>query len=163
MNEEYDAQRELIVRAIVVADGALIVNKTCNAKTGEEYYALPGGHVEAGESCITALEREWREELNVSLEVLDLCFVAESVYGGRTAHETQRHELGLYFHANLATPLQHNGKEISSPEALKNFQWLRLDELKNVNLLPLAVKEFLLAILADAEHAHYAFSDTTRR
>jgi 8-oxo-dGTP pyrophosphatase MutT (NUDIX family) len=162
VNEKYDAQRELIARAIVVEDGAIIVNKAQNAKTGEEYFALPGGHVEPGESCVMALVREWREELNATLEVFDLCFVAESVYAGRETEDTSRHELGLYFHADLAAPLSHNGREISSPEAKKCFQWLRFDELKNSNLLPSTVKEFLLATLADEDTAHYAFSDTTR-
>jgi ADP-ribose pyrophosphatase YjhB (NUDIX family) len=162
MNEKYDAQRELIARAIVVEDGAFVVNKSRNVKTGEEYFALPGGHVEPSESCVAALEREWLEELGAHIEVLDLCFVAESVYGGRAPDESQRHELGLYFHAQLSVPLQHNGKEIASPEAQKKFQWLRFEELENANLLPATVKEFLLATLVDADTAHYAFSDTTR-
>jgi ADP-ribose pyrophosphatase YjhB (NUDIX family) len=162
MNPKYDPQREVIARAIVVEDGAFVVNKSRNTKTGEEYFALPGGHVDPGESCVAALEREWQEELGGKLEVLDLCFVAESVYSGRKKEDSSRHELVLFFHANLASPLQHNGKEISSPETGKNFQWLRFEDLDASNLLPKTVKEFLLDTLEEIDSSHYAFSDSTR-
>lgn len=162
MKSQYDAERELIARAIVVEDGAIVVNKSRNDKSGQEYFALPGGHVDPGESCIDALEREWKEELGADLDVLDLCFVAESIYPGRKKEETERHELVLLFHAALASPLQHNGKEIDSPEPNKNFQWLRFEDLESANLLPFTVKDFLMSTLQDKESAHYAFADTTR-
>ena len=51
----YNPQRELIVRAIVVFNGALLVNQAHNKNTREDYCALPGGHVDPAESCIAAL------------------------------------------------------------------------------------------------------------
>src|SRR5690348_15525755 len=104
MNPKYDSQREVIARAIVVEDGAFVVNKSRNAKTGEEYVALPGGHVDPGESCVAAIERKWQEELGGKLQVLDLCSVAETVYSDRQKEDSTRHELVLFFHANLASP-----------------------------------------------------------
>jgi 8-oxo-dGTP pyrophosphatase MutT (NUDIX family) len=157
-----DPQRELIARAIFVHAGALLVNKSQIAKTGEEYYALPGGHVDPGESCAQAVIRECEEELAAQIEIHDLCFVSESVYAGRKKDEARRHELVVYFHATLSTPLQTNGVEIFSPEKNKRFEWLPFENLANANLLPLGVKGFILALLADDEYPHYVFSDSTR-
>lgn len=159
---QHDPQRDLIARAIFVHDGALLVNKSRNAKTGDEYFALPGGHVDAGESCAQAVIRECEEELAAQIEIHDLCFVSESVYAGRKKTETSRHELVMYFHASLASELQTNGVEIFSPEKDKRFQWLALEELADANLLPASIKGFILALLADQEFPHYAFSDSTR-
>ena len=158
---EIPKERDLIARAIVVLDGAVLVNQSRNAKTGEEYFALPGGHIDPGESSVDALEREFEEELDVRIAVYDLCFVSESIYAGRRASETQRHELVLYFHGDLTTELQSNGKEIISPEKDKNFQWLPLENLPTSNLLPESIKDYLLATIAEAETQHYEFSDST--
>lgn len=153
--------RDLIARAIVVQDGAILVNRSRNAKTNEEYFALPGGHIDPGESSVDALVREFEEELDAKVAVYDLCFVSESIYAGRRKSEMQRHELVLYFHADLAHELKGNGKEILSPEKDKNFQWLALENLPNSNLLPESIKDYLLATVAEAETQHYEFSDST--
>ena len=159
---EIPKERDLIARAIVVLEGAVLVNKSRNAKTSEEYYALPGGHIDPGESSVDALEREFEEELDARIAVYDLCFVSESIYAGRRASETQRHELVLYFHGDLTSELKSNGKEIISPEKDKNFQWLPLEELEDANLLPHSIKEYLMSTVAELETQHYQFSDSTQ-
>ena len=153
--------RDLIARAIVLQDDAILVNRSRNAKTNEEYFALPGGHIDPGESSVDALIREFEEELDAKVAVYDLCFVSESIYAGRRKSETHRHELVLYFHADLASELKGNGKEVLSPEKDKNFQWLPLKNLPNSNLLPESIKDYLLATIAEAETQHYEFSDST--
>lgn len=153
--------RDLIARAIVVREGAILVNRSRNEKTGEEYFALPGGHIDEGEDCVSALEREFAEELDAKIAVYDLVFVSESVYAGRHKSETRRHELVLYFHADLASDLKENGKEVLSPEKDKHFQWLQLEAVPTANLLPASLKEYLLATMLDRETAHYTFSDST--
>ncbi len=159
---ETPRDRDLIARAIVVRDGAVLVNRSRNSKTDEEYFALPGGHIDPGEDCVTALEREFEEELDAKVAVYDLCFVSESIYAGRRKSESQRHELVLYFHADLASDLKENGKEVISPEKDKNFQWLQLELLPTSNLLPGSVKEYLLAMMLERETTHYTFSDSTK-
>jgi len=94
---KHNCGRELIARAIVIHGGKLLVNQAHNAKTGIEYYALPGGHVDPGESCVAALQRELQEELDAVLDVQDLAFVSESIYPGRHKDDGTRHELVLYF------------------------------------------------------------------
>jgi ADP-ribose pyrophosphatase YjhB (NUDIX family) len=162
MRYEIRSQREIIVRAIIVQDGKLLVNKSRNKKTGDEYFALPGGHVDPGESCAVALIRELQEELAAEIYIHDMCFVSESIYPGRKKNESQRHELVLYFHSSLTTALLADETPIKSPEADKNFGWLPFEDLSSAPLLPTSVKNFLLAMIADEEGPHYVFTDSTQ-
>lgn len=148
--------QDLIARAIIWKDGALLVNANHNAKTGDDYVALPGGHVDPGESCVAALQREIEEELGAHCEIGDLSFVSENIYAGRRQSESKRHELTLVFGATLQGEQTRADGTIASPEADKNFRWLTASELPNANLLPADIKAFLLG----ASAARYRFSDT---
>lgn len=148
--------RDLIARAVIWKDGALLVNGNTNRKTGEKYVALPGGHVDPGEHCVEALKREIEEELAASCEVGDLLFVTESMYAGREKNEKQRHELTLFFAATISGEKTHEDGTIYSPEEWKNFHWLPESDLESANLLPADAKQWLLK----ASTAVYSFSDT---
>ena len=163
---------ELIARGIIQRDGAILVNRSRNEKTGEEYCALPGGHVDAGESCPQALRRELQEELECDATVGDLRFVCESIYPGRRPSETRRHEIVLLFEAQLTGELRERDGQILSPEDNKNFAWLRHEDIAVANLLPRAMRDFLLRFFsktAAAEHPSnaletpplYVFRDDT--
>ena len=162
---KHDAAHELIARGIIIRDGVVLVNHSRNAKSGMEYYALPGGHVDAGESCVAALRRELAEEIGCDVTVGELRFVSESLYPGRHTDDGQRHELVLYFQATLRGTWREQDGKVESPEPDKDFRWLNLVELPGANLLPQSVKKFLLS---DAAHHHassespsYVFSDDT--
>lgn len=148
--------QDLIARAIIYKDGALLVNANRNVKTGESYVALPGGHVDPGESCVAALRREIEEELGARCEVGDLQMVSENIYAGRRVSEQKRHELTLVFAAMIQGETTRADGSIESPEADKNFRWLPQDELASAPLLPADVKAFLLG----EDAARYRFSDT---
>ena len=152
---------ELIARGVIVQNGALLVNRNTNAKTGESYCALPGGHVDEGESCAQAFVREVEEELGAQASVGDLCFVAESVYAGRHDWDGRRQEVVLYFYATLIGELQMDGDKILSPESDKNFVWLPLSEIEATNLLPLSFKNWFLAQQQNQSTRLYDFHDAT--
>jgi ADP-ribose pyrophosphatase YjhB (NUDIX family) len=157
-------ERETIARAIIVENGRLLVNSSTSKQTNGSYCALPGGHVDVLESCQAALRREFREELAADLTVHDLLFVSESIYEGRRRSDGVRHELALYFQAELASPLGQEDGRIMSPEFDKNFIWLPLEEMAQANLLPVVLREFLQANLIKGEIAvsagpRYGFHD----
>ena len=147
---------DLIARAILWKDEALLVNANHNAKTGEDYFALPGGHVDPGEHFVQALKREIEEELNAQCEIGDLQFACENIYAGRRPSESQRHELTLVFAGTISGERTRADGTIESPEKDKNFRWLQRDELENANLLPADIKAFLLGEIEE----RYRFSDT---
>ncbi|HEX8235710.1 MAG TPA: NUDIX domain-containing protein [Abditibacteriaceae bacterium] len=160
---KHDSGREVIARGIIIHERAVLVNFSRNKKTGEQYCALPGGHVDPGESCAEALRRELQEELGCDAQVGALCFVAESIYAGRKASDKMRHELVLYFATTLLQLPPTEAGRILSPEADKNFRWLPLSDLEAANLLPPNAKQSLLQLVSNGSvAAYYSFNDSTQ-
>lgn len=148
--------RDLIARAVIIKDGALLVNANSNKKTGEAYCALPGGHVDPGEHCVEALKREIEEELDAACDVGEMLFVTEDIYPGREIGEKGRHELTLFFAATIQGEKTRADGTVQSPEKWKNFRWLALPELPGANLLPRSAKKRLL----DEGAPLYQFTDS---
>lgn len=162
---KHNPRRELIARGVFLRGDCVLVNRSVNKKTGQSYCALPGGHVDPGESCAQALEREIEEELGARCAVGDLLFVTEGVYAGRKKADTQRHELVMYFAAEfIEEPREENGK-IWSPERSKNFGWLLLCQMDEQNLLPNLAREPLRKITETGTSPlapRYSFHDATK-
>ncbi|WP_089158133.1 NUDIX domain-containing protein [Micromonospora sp. NBS 11-29] len=58
----------VVVTGALVRDGAvLLVHRSPTRRAYPDVWDLPGGHVEAGESELTALAREMHEELGVRI------------------------------------------------------------------------------------------------
>lgn len=153
---KYEKTHELIARGVIRKGGAILVNYGRNAKTGERYYALPGGHIDAGEDARTAVVRECEEELQIAVQAGDLVFVSESIYPGRHEDDGKRHEIVLYFEAELKSEPQMRDGAILSPESDKEFRWLPLEDVAGANVRPASFKEWLLGA-----PARYGFRDDT--
>lgn len=153
--------RELIVRAIITQDDCLLVNQGTRHQTNQFYYALPGGHVEDGETCTEALQREMLEELAIECSVDDLCFVIEHTYSGRHENDVARHELTLYFKVTATSTIQQTDEKIISPEPQKNFHWLPINSLDEAALLPEISRDYLQKYFSCQQIPHYAFQNST--
>lgn len=109
------------------------------SSTEEDFWVLPGGRCELGESAQDAIVREMREELGVEVEVERLVWVVEGFieYQGRSWHE-----ISFLFLLSLPPDsLIHSRQEpFYGYEPLADltliFQWFSLDELENVTLYP---------------------------
>lgn len=113
---------------------------------GDEFWALPGGRVDAGERAQDAIRREFLEELGVSVECEDLVCVGENFfeYNGEP-----HHEIGLYFAARIS-----EGSEISDQGRIHfgveggrrlEFKWFPLAELPNMDMRPAVLRAALSA------------------
>ena len=136
------SSHHLIARAILIRDNCVLVNSSQDP-LGRPYCALPGGHVDPGEDSKFALQREIAEELEGTISVGDLAFVSEQKYLGGKDGAQPRHEVVLFFHANLESELKATEQGLYSPEPQKNFIWLPLAQMDERNLIPSALRPLL--------------------
>jgi 8-oxo-dGTP diphosphatase len=124
-------QIELIVRAVITDGSRLLLAQS----VGEEWYFLPGGHVEHGEPAVAALRRELQEELGVRrVHVGGMLAVIETGY---TDERGDHHEVNLVHRVSV-----DDATDVSKEEHLR-FRWLEMSELDRVELRPTPVAELL--------------------
>lgn len=126
-----DKHIELLVRAIIEIDGKILV---CQ-KRGKNYYFLPGGHVEFGESSEYALKREIKEELGLE--------VAEANFIGGSEHAFVEDGIDKQ-EINLAFEVKTDRMEIESQEDHLRFFLLNRDQLDQEEVLPTSMKKAIL-------------------
>lgn len=147
---DHDADR-FTLRTVGVAldNGRVLLHRS----EADDFWALPGGRCELGETAAESLRREMVEELEAVVEVERLLWVAENFfYHGGCVH----HELGLYWlmrmpeewlAAHRAGPFL--GYEGDSPMI---FQWFDLSTLESVVLHPAFLRRALSDLPATPEY-----------
>lgn len=117
---------EIIVRGVCVVNKRLLL---CHGKNASYSY-LPGGHIEFGESAVSALKRELKEELGLSIRVQRFLGCFEN----RFKQKARLHcEINLVFEFTIP----YSGKKcIKARERHIEFLWVPLNELKKYNVQP---------------------------
>lgn len=111
---------------------------------GDDYWSLPGGRVEAGEDAATAVAREMREELDLSVKVGPLLWIVENFF---TGSGRPHHEVGLYFATEipadariLDVEARHEGREQGRR---LEFVWFKRKELASHDVRPAFLRDAL--------------------
>ena len=110
-------------RAIIIENDRLLVffrRKNIDGKV-ITYYALPGGHVEIGETNEECVVRELKEEMNLDIKVLD--------YVGKMVIDNQ--EENYYYCEIVGGELKFGGEELERCNSNNYYEirWLSLLEL----------------------------------
>lgn len=107
-------------------------------KSGKEYWTIPGGKIEEGESSFSAACREMSEELAISIETVHFVDSFDIINLGR--RET-------YFLGELNIPVKVaiHGEELlrSSNENIYTPEWVNLVRLDDIVLYPPEAKDMI--------------------
>ena len=104
---------------VIIQDGKLLVNK--DAK--DDFYKLPGGTVEQGDSLTEACKNESRQENNAEIEIIKP-LNPMIIYKNPQTNEEQTIIL-IHYEAKLL-----NKDKIKPIEPIKEVTWLDIEEIK---------------------------------
>lgn len=124
------------VCGILEHDGKYLAVKMNN----NNFFCLPGGHVELGEDTETAVQREMREELGYEVKIKKLVSINQNFFVGVDGR--QFHEIGYYYIVNAINEKNINASDYTREELDKGkiqhleFRWFTKEELKDIDFRP---------------------------
>ena len=133
---------------VLVRDGKLLVQRD---RDGTDF-ALPGGHVQIGESSADSLIREYKEETGAKICCERLLWIEECFWewNGRKTNT-----IAFYYQIRLEEPGGIPiGTEFVSQKDNGNvlLGWMPLEHLEEINIYPSFIKEKLFDIKPYPEH-----------
>jgi 8-oxo-dGTP diphosphatase len=145
------ANVRLSVKAIIVQHGRLLVLKNCDS--AGDWYMLPGGGQEHGETILAALNRECLEEIGSEVTVGRLRFIRDYIarHHEFAATDGGAHQVELMFECQLRSVPRLG----ACPDPMQTgIAWLELSTLTDHRLYP-SVLQRLLATNALTDEAIY--------
>ena len=122
-------------KALILGDGQVLCTR--NQDLLGEFFLLPGGGQNHGETLKEAVVRECLEEIGATVEVGNLYFIREYISAN---HELARfdasmHQIELVFHGIRKEPV--NSRHSTSEDAMQTgVVWLPISELQNYRFYP---------------------------
>jgi len=113
------------VSVIVVADEQILLVK--HRKGTRQYWVLPGGRLEYGESFEECAVREMKEETGLEVAVDDFVFLSEAI-----APDRSRHIVNVYLTAHVTGGILKLGDE----PVLAAVDYMPIKDLESLTLFP---------------------------
>jgi len=122
-------EKRVSARAIIIEGNEVLTmfrRKKIDDGSYKEYYVIPGGGVEEGETLIATCVREIKEEYNVDIKILG--------YLGSDERDTT---IGHFFHAEIVNGVPTLGGEESdrnNPDNYYEIRRINIDMLDDINI-----------------------------
>ena len=110
---------------VVIQDNKILLVK--HRKGHRQYWVLPGGRLEYGETFQECGTRELKEETGLDVEVQNFLFLSEAI-----APDRSRHIVNIYLKAKIVGGTMKLGSE----PVLAAVDFLPLSELTKITLFP---------------------------
>lgn len=123
------------ISVVVVEDDKILLVK--HRKGDREYWVLPGGRLEYGETFFECAMREVLEETGLEVAVDKIVFLSEAI-----APDRSRHIVNVYLTANVTGGILKVGEE----DVLAAVDFVSLKELESQTLYPPVSKQILQAL-----------------
>lgn len=129
-------------KALIVEAGRLLTTR--NRDLFGDFYLLPGGGQQHGETLDQALKRECLEEIGAEIEVGDLVLIREYISANHQFAKFDKtiHQVEFIFFCKLNTPvLTHSVIEADNMQT--GVEWLQIARLHEFRLYPAILIELL--------------------
>ena len=135
---------DLRAAGVLIKKGKILLQRDKNSAE----YAVPGGHVQVGETTENAVKREFREETGVDAAVERLLWTEECFWqwNGRQMHS-------LCFYYLISGDFPDTGEFLPHRDnARVEYGFVPLEKLKNITVYPDFIKDRIFALADHPEH-----------
>lgn len=117
------------VCGLLVKDTKLLVLNHTGLNSENSFWSPPGGGIEFGESIEDCLKREFKEEVNLNIQVKDFLFITEHIHDSL-------HAVELFYHVE-SNDTPSIGLDPEIPDSFIKMEW---KNQKDLDLLPNSIK-----------------------
>ena len=126
MTEDYKSVPTVRVSDILIKQEKILLVK--HRKLDREYWVLPGGHLEYGETIAQCAQRELQEETSLICKFNRILFMSESI-----APDLSRHIINIFVLVDfISGEIQANPAE----HVIKEIKFFDIQEIKNLIIYP---------------------------
>ena len=120
-----------VVLGIVKKENKILVSKGYDKVKDEVFYRSIGGGIEFLENSKDALKREFKEELDIDVNVGEFLGISENIftYNGKNAHE-----LVLLYNVSIKESDYKEQYHIIDDNCETDAMWIDIDKFKNKEL-----------------------------
>lgn len=131
-------ETRISARAIIFIDGKLVLIR--RVRHGREYWVIPGGGVEEGETVEDAVRREAKEEIGIDVRVGDFVMEARKTWEGRPS-------VHRFFLCEYVSGVVGTGTQLASAGSEHETHEVTLvprEKFASLDIVPEEFKEYLL-------------------